>query len=162
MATKLWSVKTLLHITQPKKIPSDIWSCADGDLKIKLTRKRSSQHQDGLLPPKMSSEECLFPFLLFCLTIFFLILTPWRSIWFFCPLRALPCPRKIVLDLLRCWWPYRSSCLPKTSLWFLIPHSSETSSLLKHLWESGDSYMEYMKKPLKKMTPSGVPGWPSR
>lgn len=34
------------------------------EIKIKMTRKRSSQHQVRLLPPKISDEEYFLPFLL--------------------------------------------------------------------------------------------------
>ena len=88
MADKLQDVKTWVLISQltPPLTPPDIWSCANtGNPKIKLTRKRSGQHQGRLLPHKMSDQKHFLP----SVTIFFLILTSWRYLWFFCT--HLPC-----------------------------------------------------------------------
>ena len=48
---KLQGVEPWVHISQLKKALPDIWSCANtGDLKIKLTRKRSSQNCKVAMP----------------------------------------------------------------------------------------------------------------
>ena len=110
---------------QLKKDPSAIWSCPNAeDLKIKLTRKRSSWHQGWVLPPKRSYQEHFCPFHLPSLITLFLILTPGRSLWFFCLRFALLWPGKIIallthvpsfqgrssnsklLDLPWQWWSY--------------------------------------------------------
>ena len=55
---KLQGVEPWVHISHLKKALPDIWSCANtGDLKIKLTRKRSSQLQVGLLPPRCRTKN---------------------------------------------------------------------------------------------------------
>ena len=57
----LQDFKTWVNISQLKKVPPDIWcSINAGDLKIKLTRKRSSWHRGTLLPPKMLHQQCFF------------------------------------------------------------------------------------------------------
>ena len=88
--TKLQAIKIWVHISQLKKVSPDIWSSVNArDIKIKLMRKMSSWLEGRLLSPKTSDQECFFPFLLTSLTILYLILTPWRSLWFFCPPFAL-------------------------------------------------------------------------
>lgn len=48
---KFQGVEIWVHVSQLKRAPADILSCANvGDFKIKLTRKRSSCHQGRLLP----------------------------------------------------------------------------------------------------------------
>lgn len=57
-----WQHCQIMHISQLKKLFPDIWSCINtGDLKIKLTRKRNSQHWGRLLLPfKMLDRERSF------------------------------------------------------------------------------------------------------
>lgn len=90
---RLWSidttdtlrgVKPCVYISQLKKVPPNIWFWVNAiDLKIKLTRKRSCRHWGRLLPLNMSDQELFFLFFLSSLAILFLILTPWKSLWFF-------------------------------------------------------------------------------
>ena len=74
-AASLQAIKPLVHISQLKKAPLAIWFCANAeDLKIKLTKNRSSPHLGRLLLPKTSDQEdqeCFFLFPLPFLTIFF-------------------------------------------------------------------------------------------
>lgn len=83
-AASLQGIKPSVHISQLKKALLAIWFCANAeDLKIKLTKKRSSPHLGRLLLPKTSDQEdqeCFFLFLLPFLTIFFLILILWQSL----------------------------------------------------------------------------------
>lgn len=67
--------QTLASYFTIKKAPPDIWSWENtGDLKIQLTRKKSSWHPHRLLPPKMSDQKHFSPFILPFLSILFLIL----------------------------------------------------------------------------------------
>ena len=55
---KLQGVEPWLCISQLKRAPPDIWSCANvGDRQIKLTRKKSSWHGGLLFPPKMPDQD---------------------------------------------------------------------------------------------------------
>ena len=61
MAAKLQGLEPWVHISQLKRVPSDSRNCTPaGDLKIKLTRKRRSQHRGRLPPPKTLDQECFF------------------------------------------------------------------------------------------------------
>lgn len=58
MAVQPQGLKPWLCISQLKEAPPDIRSCPPAtDLKINLTRKRSSQHWGRQLPPKMPDQD---------------------------------------------------------------------------------------------------------
>lgn len=88
---KMFKLGFLFH--NWRRLPPDICAYANArDIKVQLTRKRISWCCGWLLPPKtlrmFLSISPFFP------TILFLILTPWRSLSFFCQPTALPCPGK--------------------------------------------------------------------
>ena len=162
VTTVRWQgVKPSLGISQWRRLyqTSGLWSCVNaGDLKIKLTRN-SSQHLGRLLHPKTLDQECFFLCFLLSVTVLFLILTQWRSSWFFCLPLSLPCPEKIiplftylrqlqrrVIQLPTDFWigydagdlvvlSARHTLLPD----FQCLSFSETSSLDKHFCRNGDT-----------------------
>lgn len=72
---KFQDIKLWMHISQLKKSPPDIWFCINpGNLKIKLTGKRSNWHGGRLLPSKTLGQKCFFPFSFPFQTIFLLML----------------------------------------------------------------------------------------
>lgn len=78
---------------------SYIWYLVNtGDLKIKLTRKRSNQYKGRQLPFKILNQEQFFPFLLPSLTILFLILELFKYLCLFSSSFALLCHEKIILS----------------------------------------------------------------
>ena len=96
-----------MHISQMMKAPPDIWSYVNArDLKIQLTRQRSSWYSGKLLLPKTSDQEFFFP-ISFSLSRHATPKYYIRSLWLFC----------LALAFTDCWPLERVLIQPTNDYW---------------------------------------------